>query len=327
MNFSRTIAVVSSVLAGLALAVALCACGPEAKPNLDPEGHKTEPAGPPVSFAKIEATPSSFSVTVVATLNKDTVLTDCKFIIDGVGEYPAVKEGLALSATIEKLDYETTYSAKAVAKKGGKEMYSSSVSFKTAKHPFNEVFWSYALNNYDMDKDGKLSRKEASAVTEILAPAEGFTSVYGMEFFQNLKSINFGVNSISEIDLSKNQNLTWIELNENPLKSLDISKNAKLMHVSAGGCGLTSLDVSKNTALKELHLQVNSIKSIDVSKLTGLSSFYISANDLSELDLSNNLSLTELHCHQNPNLKVLYLKQGQTIPNMSKDSWTEIRYK
>lgn len=327
MKASRTIAVMFAVLAGLAITSALCACGPEAKPNLDPEGHKTEPAGPFVSFIKIEATPSSFSATVTATLSKDTVLTDCKIVIEGVGEYPAVKDGLALSATIDNLDYETTYTAKAVAKKGGKEMYSSSVSFKTTKHPFNEVFWSYALNNYDMDKDGKLSRKEASAVTEIQAPAEGFTSVYGMEFFQNLKLIHFGLNSISEIDLSKNQNLTWIELNENPLKSLDISKNAKLMHVSAGGCGLTSLDVSKNTALKELHLQVNSIKSIDVSKLTGLSSFYISANDLSELDLSNNLSLTELHCHQNPNLKVLYLKQGQSIPNISKDSWTEIRYK
>ena len=172
----------------------------------------------------------------------------------------------------------------------------------------------------------------------LMENGQSLTACVSTNELENLKTVRRKEVTLNKSQVSRRSNLVValilvvasvfaVIILTSGMSKLYFSKNTKLMHVSAGGCGLTGLDVSKNTALKELHLQVNNIKSIDVSKLVALASFYISANDLTELDLSNNLSLTELHCHQNPNLKIVYLKQGQTIPNMSKDSWTEIRYK
>ena len=314
------------IVAAFAVAAALCACGPDAKPDLDPERHGSGKEKAPVSIAEVSVDAQSLSAAVVAKLSKDTILADCKFVIDGVGEFAAEKSGASFSAILEGLDYETQYTVKASAKASGRQL-SSSAAFKTGKHTFNEGFWSCMLELCDSDKDGKISRKEAASVSSAYLIDLGLVSVYGLEFFQNLTDLNCGVNSITEIDISKNQRLMRLEVNENPLKGLDISKNPALTYVSAGGCGLDKIDVSKNTALRHLALQVNSLKSIDVSKLTHLQLLYVSANDLTELDLSNNLDLKEVHTHQNPDLKVVYLKTGQEIASFSKDPWTEIRYK
>lgn len=323
MNYSpRNI---SFVFIFLSLLLLLSGCGPEAKPNMDPEGknHKDKEVA---QIVEISATPESFSASLTAKLNKDTVLSGCKFIIDGVGEISASKAVAAFSATAEELDYETSYQVKAVALKGEKEI-SSTCSFKTQKHPFNEDFWSLMLKVADKDKDGKISRKEALAVNEISLVAEGLTSVYGLEFFPNVSYIHLASNALTEIDLTKNTNLSWLEVNGQPLKRLDISKNLRLSHLSAGGNSLESLDVSANVALKSLYVQDNRLSSIDVSKLTGLQILHVGINNLTELDLSNNLQLTEVNTNLNPNLKVVWLKTGQTITDFAHDSWTEIRYK
>ena len=316
----RKIAVVFSLLSSLATA-----CGPEAKPNLDPDkkGHDGKEVA---QIVEISASPESFSASLSAKLNKDTVLSGCRFIIDGVGEIPASKTGMAFSATAEELDYETSYQVKAVALKGGKEI-SSTGSFKTLKHPFNDAFWNLMLKTADKDKDGKISRKEALDVTEIALVSEGLTSVYGLEFFSNVSYVHLANNSLTDIDLTKNTNLTWIELNGQPLKRLDISRNLRLGHLSAGGNSLESLDVSANVALKSLYVQDNRLSSIDVSKLTGLQILHVGINNLTELDLSNNLQLAEVNTNYNPNLKVIWLKTGQSITDFAHDSWTEIRYK
>lgn len=317
MNFSlREIAVVFALVC-----LFVSACGPEAKPNLSPEGKKEI-----AQIVEVSAIPESFSASLTAMLNKDTVLSGCKFVIDGVGEIPASKVGAALSATAEELDYETSYQVKAVALKGGKEI-SSTGSFKTLKHSFNEAFWNLMLKTADNDKDGKISRKEALAVNEIALVSEGLTSVYGLEYFSNVSYVHLASNSLTEIDLTKNTNLTWLEVNGQSLKRLDLSKNLRLSHLSAGGNSLESLDVSANVALQSLYVQDNRLSTIDVSKLSGLKILHVGINNLTELDISNNLQLTEVNTNYNPNLKVIWLKTGQTITNFTHDSWTEIRYK
>lgn len=323
MNYSpRNI---SFVFIFLSLLLLLSGCGPEAKPNLDPDG-KNKDGKEVAQIVEISANPESFSASLTAKLNKDTVLSGCKFIIDGVVEIPASKAMAAFSATAEELDYETSYQVKAVALKGEKEI-SSTGSFKTQKHPFNEAFWSLMLKVADKDKDGKISRKEALAVNEIALVAEGLTSVYGLEFFPNVSYIHLASNALTEIDLTKNTNLSWLEVNGQPLKRLDISKNLRLSHLSAGDNSLESLDVSANVALKSLYVQDNRLSSIDVSKLSGLQILHVGINNLTELDLSNNLQLREVNTNYNPNLKVIWLKTGQTITDFAHDSWTEIRYK
>lgn len=192
---------------------------------------------------------------------------------------------------------------------------------------FSKDFYSFLLKNFDKDKNGKLSKKEVASVTEMTAVREGFTSVRGLERFKNMRKCNLAINSLENIDISKNQNLVWLELNENPLKSLDISKNPNLIHLSAGGCYLKSLDVSKNLALRDLHLQDNQLTEIDVSMLPMLRSLYVSLNELEELDLSNNPYVNELHCQLNPRLKVVYVKKGHDIAMLQKDGHTIIKYK
>lgn len=106
----------------------------------------------------------------------------------------------------------------------------------------------------------------------------------------------------------------------NLLTRLDIDKHRRLVELMCDENQLTSLDVYNNTALEGLACFKNRLTSLDVSANRNLKFLACADNGLTVLDVSNNLKLEELYCIHNPSLTKIWLKTGQTIPELEYDT-------
>ena len=186
----------------------------------------------------------------------------------------------------------------------------------------DENFRAYIFENFDSDKDGKLSSAECDAVTRMTVDPVLVASLEGIEYFKNLQSLTCSLNwdngrtidgvmhfyneageeifaSLTSLDLSGNTELTYLDCCSLTFTSLDVSKNTALQTLWCGFNQLTSLDVSKNTSLTHLECHCNQLTSLDVSNNSALMELYCFSNQLTGLDVSKNTSLTYLSCGDN----------------------------
>ena len=197
------------------------------------------------------------------------------------------------------------------------------ISLNKLRFP-DDTFRDY-LRRFDTNNTNLLSRDEWEAVTEIDV-SDGYygqkiTSLKGIEFFPNLKTLLCYNNQLTELDVSQNKKLERLYCFKNQLTELDVSQNTALIELRCEHNPLTKLDVSKNTALKMLACEKNQLTSLDVSWNTALEKLYCSQNQLTKLDVSKNLALWHLSCYenqlteldvsQNPALKNLYCHENQ----------------
>lgn len=143
-------------------------------------------------------------------------------------------------------------------------------------------FQQYVKDNIDTEdttgqKDGKLSKAERDAVTEINIDNKNCTDLTGIAYFANLKKLYCNYNKLKELNLENNKKL----------KVLDCSYN-----------NLTTLDVSHNVWLDTLECANNGMEKLNLgnSELEGL---FCSDNNLTELDVSKNKYLQRLNCKKN----------------------------
>lgn len=158
------------------------------------------------------------------------------------------------------------------------------------------------------------------SVTEMKIWYRDVESLDGIEAFVNLKSLTVDSNRLKSIDVSKNADLETLSCNENPIEEVILG------------------DVNvKTLVLNDLYYwddNWNIIPSVSVvitgAKLESLDmKCYASYYDgLESIDVSGCPALKELNCDRNSDLlKTLYLKEGQTIPNLTKGKSTAIVYK
>lgn len=195
-------------------------------------------------------------------------------------------------------------------------------------------FMKYCYDNFDVNKDGKVSLIEAEAVTEI--KVSGIKSLKGIEYFSNLESLdcskstslqkldNISWNiklsylncyycSISSLDVSGNKELEILNCDKNNISSLDVSNNKKLHNLICSRNNLTSLDVANNKELRTLSCSDNSLTKLDVSNNVQLTSIRCSNTNIEILDASNLSELSFLDCLICPLLSEIIVKD---IPNM-----------
>lgn len=153
-------------------------------------------------------------------------------------------------------------------------------------------FMKYCYDNFDVNKDGKVSMPEANAVKSIsyadlinsgslsLCNVVSFT---GIEYFSNLENISLGGNNISvnpkvkTINLCYNKHLTSISmLGASNLSSLDLRTNIELEYIKMKGC----------SKLKSIYLP-KSIESIPASAFNG-------CDCLTIVDMSQCVNLKEI---------------------------------
>lgn len=156
-------------------------------------------------------------------------------------------------------------------------------------------FMKYCYDNFDVNKDGKVSMPEANAVKSIsyadlinsgslsLCNVVSFT---GIEYFSNLENISLGGNNISvnpkvkTINLCYNKHLTSISISgASNLSSLDLRTNIELEYIKMKGC----------SKLKSIYLP-KSIESIPVAAFDG-------CNNLAIVDMSQCVNLKEIDGH------------------------------
>ena len=177
----------------------------------------------------------------------------------------------------------------------------------------DSVFRKYVEDNIDKadttsgKKDGKLSKTERDAVTEINIDNQNCTDLTGIAYFANLTTLRCQQNGLKELNLEYNKNLTNLNCSYNKLTTLDVSKNAKLSTLECTNNGmeelnlgditqltvlqcednnLTELDVSKNPYLKELQCRENKLRRVVIGKKYSLTGLYLRGNQLTSLDLS-----------------------------------------
>ena len=114
-------------------------------------------------------------------------------------------------------------------------------------------FRSYVKNEFDTDKNDKLSSAEIATVKKIEANNKGIKSLKGVGFFTALETLKCWDNELTGLDLSKNTALKNLQCSNSKLQSLDLSQNPNLTQLYCGRNPLTTLDLSKNAKLKVLN--------------------------------------------------------------------------
>ena len=148
-------------------------------------------------------------------------------------------------------------------------------------------FEEYCVNNFDLNKDGKISGTEAKIVKIMDFHTDNIKSMDEIRYFTNLEFLGCGG--------SGSDDSGWHGI----LESLDVSQNTKLKELYCSGNKLTSLDVSENTDLELLFCDQNQLESLDVSKSTKLRRLICRYNKLTSLDISNNTKLETMWCTHN----------------------------
>lgn len=148
------------------------------------------------------------------------------------------------------------------------------------------VFRNYIFAHFDTDGSGDLSETELDDIVQVEISTANVTSLKGMEWFHNLKTLSCrGESKWQSTGKLTGLNLRWNTL----LEKLDCSRNQ-----------LSTLDLSCNTALMELNCSNNALKIIDLSTNERISILDCSRNNLAEsLDLNRLRFLTEVKCGHN----------------------------
>lgn len=206
---------------------------------------------------------------------------------------------------------------------------------------FTDVtFRTYCADNFDKNKDDKLSKSEIDAVTNIdISELTGIRNVKGIEAFTNLKrfisennyyieSLDFSsntkltyfkgshINDLSVFNISKNTAIDTLDISWlNKLGKIDLSNNVNLVYLAVEHAGINSLDVSKLTKLKYFNCNYNKLGTIDITKNTALLYFSCQDNALVTLNLDNNTALTTLNCSHNGIGEVLDIRYNKNLKN------------
>ncbi len=158
----------------------------------------------------------------------------------------------------------------------------------------------------------------------------------GIEDFTDLEYLNFGSNTVEQVDLSQNLNLITLVCKFNNLTSLDVSNNSLLEVLDVVNCPegtceqqniFTSIDLSANANLQSIAIGYNYFTELDFS-LNGelISAAVVGCPELISLNFKNgnNTNLFPLIVLDNPLLNCITVDdplaatQGDTYPY---DQW------
>lgn len=155
----------------------------------------------------------------------------------------------------------------------------------------DSVFRKYVEDNIDKadttsgKKDGKLSKTERDAVTEINIDNQNCTDLTGIAYFANLTELDCSYNKLTTLDVSKNAKLSTLECTNNGMEELNLGDITSLKHLFCSENNLTELDVSKNRYLEQLHCRYNNLRRLVIGNNYSLTMLYLLGNHLTSLDL------------------------------------------
>lgn len=206
----------------------------------------------------------------------------------------------------------------------------------------DNVFKSYMVEHFDIDKDGGISEEEAALVEEIETVTDDISSLAGLEYCTNLKKLvchgsQPGLGQLNALNISKNSVLEYIDCSNNTISSLSVNENKNLKELICANNRLAGLYVNKAQALEVIDCRNNVLEYVDISNLSNLRTLICSKNrmkilnteqnsDLNYIDCSNN-SLNSLNFHNNNKIEYLDCSSNHlTELDLSENSSLSILY-
>lgn len=153
----------------------------------------------------------------------------------------------------------------------------------------------HCYEEYDVNKDGKVSMSEAAAVTYIDVFVD--RSIKGLEYFPNLIDLEiwfYEASNIMDLDFRPFKNLKSLVCQSyypgTSVNTINLSNNKLLEELIIGSFNCPSLDLSKCTQLKEVSSAVPIVNLSNCTQLESLKYW----DDISKLDLSKCTQLKSL---------------------------------
>lgn len=191
-------------------------------------------------------------------------------------------------------------------------------------------------NDVDTNNDGEIQLSEAQAVTGLFLPHNNnstggeITSMEGLEYFTNLKSLYCRGNQITTLDVSMLNVLTKLGCANNFITEISLPQSGSLKEFAAYDNQLNQVNFSGQSQLYYIELSSNNFTSLNLSVLPALTTAFIGDNPITQIDLSSNILLTRLHinntlittidcsttqinnlwCRDNPNLVSINVKNN-----------------
>lgn len=173
-------------------------------------------------------------------------------------------------------------------------------------------FEEYLLEaGYDTDADGRISRAEAAKITRIETKERNFISLDGIQYMPNLSVLISTQNSISEIDMSRNENLKMAVLTACKLETLNASGCKLLTTLLCAENELTQLRPEECPALEALDASNNGLIELDTRANARLRSLSCSNNQIGDLKVTSTF-LETLNCRNN-GLYTLNVSQASAL--------------
>lgn len=198
------------------------------------------------------------------------------------------------------------------------------------------AFESYMISNFDLDKDGVVTKGEALSAETVIIP-KSVANLTGLEYCVNLKSLSLASNTgVTSLNTSTFPLLEILNISGSKVTTIDLSHNPRLRTLNVSSSALTALDVAYNNELE-------SIICTGLSKLTNTTLIlenhpkltYLDAHssnltllnisgcpELKYLNCSSN-SLPELYIHKSPKLEEIYM-QSNDIREINLSKSTEL---
>lgn len=206
---------------------------------------------------------------------------------------------------------------------------STPIAFKTRSEPFDKGILKYLLENFDTDKDGRMSKNELEGITEIILSDILLESQSGLESMPNLISLSMGDNWLKRIDLSVCPKLEFFSGGRSKhLEELYIDNPRLWQLYIFETYNLKTIDTSRCPELSSCYLWFANIEHLDFSSNERLETLGVSYSNLTELDLSRNWKLRALFAaDNNDQLQTVWLKKGIIMNTCEVGPNTEIKYK
>ena len=160
--------------------------------------------------------------------------------------------------------------------------------------PITDTEFKKFCEQYDKNKDGFLTRKEAEAVTSIdIMDMTQIKSVKGIEVFTNLVEFYSGYSGIKELDLSTHYKLEAVECAGNFMTSLTLGEHPNLRAILCYANKITKLDISRYPKLLRVQCQRNQLPADVLRKI--LSDLPMrTADDQAQVSIGRNTGSAEL---------------------------------
>lgn len=183
-------------------------------------------------------------------------------------------------------------------------------------------FRKYMVDNFDLNKNGKISMTEARKVKTIKVATVDIESLDGIEYLENLTRLDISnyhglgeyshrgdgtpyhiwqepSGKIESLNLSNNKMLTDVDCRYNRIQTIDISNLSHLTRLDCSANQIERIDVGLCPGLTYLNCSDNLLKHLDVSSNSALVELWCDVNQISELDITRNVALTTLSCDSN----------------------------